>query len=190
MQNGPKGPSCAVCCVEALSPGLAPLVDRHGGSRGGGHLHAMRLAAEVVGDIPEVGTGLVGRRFATLDIPGLDGLPAAVATDVGAYCGPCDSPAGGGDILAPSVTDLVAQNATYDGAGNRSGHVDAASLLSNFFGFDPASLLGCSKNRAHRRDVRLIQPLVVATVEVMGRNGLRGIAVVVGTRVDVHGPHR
>lgn len=149
MQNGPEGPSCAVYCVEALCPGLTLLVDRHGGSGRCGHLHAMLLAAEGVGDIPIVGMGLAGHIFATLDVPGLYRLSIAAATDIGAHRGPRYSPAGSGDILTPSASDLVTQNAADDGAGNRSGNIDAASFLGDFFAFDPASLFGRADHRAY-----------------------------------------
>ena len=190
IQNGPKGPPCTVCCGECLCPGLTQFVDSHRRPRRRGHLHAMRLATEIVGDVPVIGIGLVGHGVAALDIPGLQRLLATAATDLGAHCGPGDSSAGCGDVLAPSAADLVAQDAADDGAGNRTGDVDAASFLRDLFAFDPAVLLGRAEHRAHRGDVCVIQSLVVATVEVVVCNRRRRIAMVVDARVDVHRPYR
>src|SRR5450759_3476261 len=86
-QNGPEGPPRSVRCVKALRPGLTPLVDGNCGSGGSGHLHAMLLAPEVVGDIPVVGLGLAGHVLATLDVLGLHLLSAA-ATDLGSHRAP------------------------------------------------------------------------------------------------------
>ena len=88
--------------VKALRPGLAPLVDGNCGSGAICHLHAMLLAAEGVGDIPLVGSGLAGHVLATLDVLGLRRLSAAVATDVGAHRAACDSATDRGCLLYTS----------------------------------------------------------------------------------------
>jgi hypothetical protein len=108
----------------------------------------MLLAAEGVGDIPVVWSGLAGYIFAALDVLGLH-LLSAVATDVGAHRGARHSAADSGDILTAPATDLVTENATDYGAGNRPGNVGAASILHDLFALDPASLLGWSDHRAH-----------------------------------------
>ena len=113
---------------------------------GGTHLHAMRLAAEGIGNLPIVGTGLAGHAFATLDIPGVNLLPTIIAAHVGAHRGPCDCAAGRGDILTASAPNLMAENATDDGPDDRPGDIDATTLLNNLLAFDPASLLGGAKH--------------------------------------------
>ena len=47
-----------------------------------------------------------------------------------------------------------------------------------------------SRHRADRRDVRLVQSLVVAPTVVVDRDRHRRIAIVVDARVRAHGPHR
>jgi hypothetical protein len=146
MQDGPAGPPRSVRCVEVLRAGLAPLVDGNCGAGTSGHLHAMFLAPEVVGDIPVVGLGLAGRVLATLDVLGLRLLST---TDVGAHRASCDSTTDGGDIITASATDLVTENAANYGADDRPRNVEIASILRDLFLLDPASLLGCSDHRAH-----------------------------------------
>ena len=109
----------------------------------------MLLAPEVVGDIPVFSSGLVGRAGATLNVPRLrlPLLSTGVAPDVGAHRGPGDSATDGGNVIAASVTDLVAENAANEGAGNRPGNVSAASLLRDGFVLYPASLLGRCNHR-------------------------------------------
>jgi len=108
----------------------------------------MLLAAEGVGDIRVIWTGLAGYAFATLDVLRLH-LLSAVATDVGAHRGPSDSAADRGNILTASAADLVTEYAADDGAANSSRNVGAASLLHHLFALDPASLFGWSDHRAH-----------------------------------------
>ena len=69
-------------------PRLATLVDGDRRTRGIGHLHAMFLAAEVVGDIPVAGSGLAGLGGATLDVLGRYLLPVAITAHVGTDHGP------------------------------------------------------------------------------------------------------
>ena len=88
----------------------------------------MLLAAEVVSDIPIVGSALAGRAGATLDVLGMHLL--AVATDVGADRGARDRATGGGDVLAAPAADLVTEDAANDGARDGRRHVGAASILT------------------------------------------------------------
>src|SRR5512146_202328 len=62
-------------------PRFALRVDGHRGTGRSGRLNAMPLATDVVGDVPVLGTCLVGHAFAALDILRLRRL-IAVATDV------------------------------------------------------------------------------------------------------------
>ena len=96
---------------EALRPGLTLPVNGNRGSGLSGHLYAMLLAPEVVGDVPMVGPGLAGYVLATLDVSGLHLLSAAAATDLGAHRAPGDSATDGGNSLTASATDLMAENA-------------------------------------------------------------------------------
>src|SRR5665647_386350 len=81
---------------QALLPGLTLLVDGHGRSGRSGHLNAMLLAPEVIGDIPIFGSGLAGYASATLDV--LSRCLLSVA-DVGTHRSPCDNAADRGEIL-------------------------------------------------------------------------------------------
>jgi hypothetical protein len=108
----------------------------------------MLLAAKVVSDIPEVGSGLAGHAFATLDVLGYRFLSAAVATDIGAYRGPGDSAADRSKIVTASVSNLVPENTADDCSGNRAGN-GVVSTLCHLFALDPASLSWWPDHRAH-----------------------------------------
>src|ERR1700687_3920894 len=172
---------------QALRPRLTLTVDSYCGSGASRHLHAMRLAAEVVGDIPVVGSGLAGRAGATLHVLELCLLFAAAA-DLRAHPGPRDGATGGREILTVSATDLVTENAADHGAGNGCGNVGAASILSDLLVLHPAALLRWSHHRAHRSDVLLVQLLVVAPLVIVGRCNRRGPKVVAS--LVVVGPNR
>ena len=150
----------------------------------------MPLASEVVADIPIVGAGLAGYAFATLHIPGISLLRATIATDIGAHCCPRDGATGSGDILTASATNLVAQNAANDGAGNRSGNVGVASIRNDLFALDPASLFGWTDHRVDRCDVRLVQSLLVATTVVVHGDRRRRVSMVIDAPVSTHRPDR
>jgi len=106
----------------------------------------MLLPAEVVGDIPVIGSGVAGHAGATLDVLG-NHLP--FATDVGTHRGPRDSATDRSEILTATATDLVTENAADYGAGDGPGDICFASLLNDLFALDPASLLGRSDHRTH-----------------------------------------
>jgi hypothetical protein len=146
-QNGPEGPFCSVRYLEALLPGLTLPVDGNCGSGGSGHLNAMLLTPEVVVDVPVLGLSLAGYVSATLDVLRIR-LLSVVAADIGAHRGSRDSATGSREILSASATNLMAQNAADDRAGNRTGNVGVASILDDLFALDPASLLGWSDHRA------------------------------------------
>jgi hypothetical protein len=108
----------------------------------------MLLAAEGVGDIPVVGSGLALHVLATLDVSGLHLLSAAIATDVGAHRGARYRTTDSSEILTASAADLVTENAANDGADSCPRNVKVASFLRDLFLLDPASLLGRSNHRA------------------------------------------
>jgi hypothetical protein len=108
----------------------------------------MLLAAKVVSDVPEVGSGLAGHAFATLDVLCNRFLSAAVATDIGAYRCACDGSADRSKIVTASVADLVPENTADDCSGNRAGN-GVVSTLRHLFALDPASLSWWPDHRAH-----------------------------------------
>ncbi len=108
-----------------------------------------------------MGLGPIGYVLATLHVLGRHLLSAGIAADIGAYRGPGDSAASGGNILAGSVADLVTENAVNEGASNGPGDVGAALILDNLLTLDPAALLRCSDHRTYGSDGDLIEPLVV-----------------------------
>ena len=190
LAERPRGPRCSVRRRQALRAGLTLPVDGNGGSGRGSHLHPMLLAAEVIGDIPIVRAALAGCAGATLDVLGMHLLAAAVATDVGADRGPRDRATGRGDVLAAPATDLVTENAADDGARDGRRDVGAAAILHDLLALDPAALLGRSDHGAHRRDIGLVQPLIVAPMVVVDRDRGRRVTLVIDARAGAHDPHR
>jgi hypothetical protein len=110
-------------------------------------MHAMLLTRELLGDIPVVGSGLAGYVLAALDVAAH--LSAVVATDIGTHHAAHDNTTDGGDVPTAAATDLVAEDAADQSTDDRAGEVRAASHLNDLFAFDPASLYGCSNDRAH-----------------------------------------
>ncbi len=86
------------------------LVHGNRGARRRGHLHAVFLTPEVVGDLPVGRTALAWSIGAMLYVPGCR-LLTTIATNVGAHRCPRDNATGSGEILTASVTDLVTENA-------------------------------------------------------------------------------
>jgi hypothetical protein len=120
--------------------------DRRSGRRA--QLHAMLLAPEVVGDVPEIRPGAAGNAGATLDVLGVD-LPTAAAC-IRADRGPGDRAASRGYVLTASAADLVSENAADDRADDRSWNVGAAGpIVDDLLALDPAPLLGRADNGMH-----------------------------------------
>ncbi|MFZ0488139.1 MAG: hypothetical protein WAL83_14170, partial [Arenicellales bacterium] len=87
----------------------------------------------------------------------------SIAPHISAHRGPGDSPADRGDALTASSNNLVAENAADDGADNCTLNVRTASLLRDLLAVDPTPLLGGTEHGTRRGDIRLVQPLAVAS---------------------------
>src|SRR5688572_27402143 len=164
-----------------LRAGFTLSVDSYSGPRGRGHLNAMILSAEVIGDIPVVGPRFARHAGTLLYVLGFCLL--ACAPDVGANRSACHSATDGGDILTASATYLVTENAANDGANNRTGNIGTATRLRNLFALDPAALSRCTQDRVDRGDARVVNALVAASAVVVSLNGSGCIAIVLYARV-------
>ena len=102
--------------LPVLNPGLTQAVDGDRCSGWRGHLHTMLLTTEVVAHIPQLGSRLIRHIGAALDVLRAHLLWLTIATGLGTNCAAGDGPANGGDIVAPSATNLMPDYAANQGA--------------------------------------------------------------------------
>src|SRR5690606_32620117 len=115
---------------------------------------------------------------------------AATATDICTGRGAGNDAPDGGDVLAGSAADLVAEDATEDGTHQGARDVGAAAFLLHLLALDPAALSGGGQHGARRGDIRLVQPLRTAAPAVIDRHRSRRVAVLAHLRIPLHGTHR
>src|SRR2546430_6429707 len=159
-QKRPRRAALLVMKRSALRARLTLLVHDNRTPGRGRHLHAMLLAAEVVGDIPIFGASRV--RYAGTVLHVLRIRRSAVATDVGADRAARNCATDRGHIAAASAADLMAEDATENRTNHGARNIGFAAFLDHVLALDPAALLGRPDYGVDRRDVRFEQPLVIA----------------------------